>query len=280
MTRTQRGGGECFLGGSCFQILWPRRSSGKVKVAGKNWVGEWVRREWVNDEPKAQLTLTLTELPSTPTLPYSLPLPLSPLPLSSTPPWLCVCVFLGRLLVTSYEYFAHALPTISHFVRAMTTTTPQPPNPYPSPYPCPVMSLPPPPALVPLSVHRSHVCCLPPASARIQSQLVVMPPQFCHTPLPPTSSPPLPLFCLLLLPLLWFVFLLLLSRFRPTMTHSSSIGLFFTMLPLKPAPPSSLPIPLAIILPLATQPDVVANTISVRDRERKHVKRRARTHYA
>lgn len=140
----------------------------------------------MNDEPKAQLTLTLTELPCTlspPVYPS-----LSPPP----PPWLCVCVFLGRLLVTSYEYFAHALPTISHFVRAMTTTTPQPPNPYPYPssFPCPVMSLPPPPALVPLSVHRSHVCCLPPASARIQSQLVVMPPLFCHTPLPPTSSPP------------------------------------------------------------------------------------------
>lgn len=190
----------------------------------------------MNDEPKAQLTLTLTELPST------LSFPLSPLPLSATPPWLCVCVFLGRLLVTSYEYFAHALPTISHFVRAMTTTTPQPPNPYPypSPYPCPVMSLPPSPSLVPLSLHRSHVCCLPPASARIQSQLVVMPPQFYHCPRLPLLHP-IPLLTLLLLPLLWFVFLLLLSRFRPTMTHSSSIGLFFTMLPLKPAPPPHSP---------------------------------------
>lgn len=145
----------------------------------------------MNDEPKAQLTLTLTELPSALSF---------PLPLSATPPWLCVCVFLGRLLVTSYEYFAHALPTISHFVRAMTTTTPQPPNPYPyhSPYPCPVMSLPPAPSLVPLSVHRSHVCCLPPASARIQSQLVVMPPLSsatppCHLPLlHPLSFSPAP----------------------------------------------------------------------------------------
>lgn len=219
----------------------------------------------MNDEPKAQLTLTLTELPSTPSF------PLSPPPSLCHPPWLCVCVFLGRLLVTSYEYFAHALPTISHFVRAMTTTTPQPPNPYPytSPFPLPCYVTAPSPCscatvgaqksrLLPASCLRSHT-----KSISCDAPSVLPHPPATYLFSTPSRFPLLPL------PLLWFVFLLLLSRFRPTMTHSSSIGLFFTMLPLKPAPPSSLPIPLAIILPLATQPDVVANTISVLERERR-----------
>lgn len=105
---------------------------------------------------------------------YPYPCHILPLP----PCLACVSVFLLRL-VTSYEYFAHALPTISHFVQAMTTTTPHPRRP-------------PPPFLRPLLPTFPCPCCLvrckevtfagplPPTAshqARIQSQLVVMPRQ-------------------------------------------------------------------------------------------------------